>query len=273
MDVHPDNLLSSVGRPRKLVYPDVIHEEEDTGEEDTEEVEIESPVKKKHKPDREKEGGKKPNLRGSRQRGRGENELTDFERLFVSEYCKDMNATRAYMRLRPDTVKSSARQLGHQVKNKSAVLAAINARVGEKSEWVDDARRKVIETLLNCLGTNLLDFMKVVEVRDKKGNPRNKLVLRDLSRLPKEKLHGLSEINIKEFNGGSSVRVKPIAKTAIIKLLVDVLGMRNEIDPNEKDRTEMDYAARTVARRMSNIMLGIEKMAEIQTGNATEEPA
>jgi hypothetical protein len=267
MDIHPDNLLSSVGRPRKLVYPDAISDDQD---EDTEEIEV--PVKREKKSG-SNEGGKKPNWRGSRQRGRGENELTDFERLFVSEYCKDMNATRAYMRLRPDTVKSSARQLGHQVKNKSAVLAAINARVGEKSEWVDDARRKVIETLLNCLGTNLLDFMKVVEVRDKKGNPRNKLVLRDLNKLPREKLHGLSEINIKEFNGGSSVRVKPIAKTAIIKLLVDVLGMRNEIDPNEKDRTEMDYAARTVARRMSNIMLGIEKMAEIQTGNATEEPA
>lgn len=202
--------------------------------------------------------GKEEKVRSKRGDG-----LSDIERLFVAEYCVDLNATRAYMRIRPDTDKRVARQVGYEIKNRAPVLAAINSRLNLKTEWAENAKREVIETLLACLRTTLLDFMRVSKVNSK-GGKKIKLVLRDLSKVSPEKMLGLSEVNVKEFNGGSSVRVRPIAKTAILKLLVDVLGMKNEVDPDEEDRNQMNYASRTVARRMSNILVGIEKMAEIR---------
>lgn len=197
-------------------------------------------------------------------------DLSPLERLFVAEYCKDLNATRAYSRAKPthNLSPGSLRQTACELKNRPAVLFAINQRISLKTEWVDDAKRRVIEVLLSCLSAEQLDFMDVKE--DEDGD--FELVLKDLRRVSKLKRLAISEITTKKSkipsqNGvitHNTTKLKPIAKESILKLLVDVLGMKKDFDPEEKDRNAMENASKSLDRRIAGIFVGLKKRRSIE---------
>lgn len=196
--------------------------------------------------------------------------LKPSEKRFVAEYCKDLNATNAYLRSKPHgtVTRESARRCASEMKNRPHVLSAIEDRISTGGEWVNNARRRVIETLLNCLDAEHLDFLDVVI--DEEGDVD--LKIKDLRKVPKQKRMALCEINVKKSTipgkhgtiEHKNTKIKPIAKQFILKMLIDVLGMKEDIDADEKDRSSMERATKSVSRRITGILKGLRKRKSLE---------
>jgi len=120
-------------------------------------------VQKKGKTDKklEKNGEKIP--KAGEKKG-----LKRKQALFVSEYCKDLNATQAalragYSKNRPDR----AGEIGYQLLQKPPIKEAVDAKLKEIADKCD----VTVEFVLNGLMENYRRAMTLVEVLDKEGKP------------------------------------------------------------------------------------------------------
>lgn len=133
-------------------------------------------------------------------------QLTEKQKLFVSEYLKDQNATRAYLRAGYKVSQKVAQVNGARMLSIAMVQAAIQARLDKRLRKVEITADSVLEELHNVAFTNLLDFIQI----DEDGSPRSNL--KDVTR---EQAAALLEINFDEVIEGSGADIQKVRKVKI----------------------------------------------------------
>lgn len=161
------------------------------------------------------------------------------------------------------------------MKRRPHVDKAITARLSEKNEWRQGAQREVIEELLACMrSANVNNFVEVKKSYNEFGFETRELLIKDFEQLSNTKLKGLAEVNIKEFQGGHSVRVKPLNKIQLLALLVKVLGMANQDEEDEDG--EMENVLRVIEsqfRRSARRPKGLVKENAGSDGQGESSPS
>lgn len=114
-------------------------------------------------------------------------ELTEKQKIFVSEYVKDFNGTRAYKAAYPDCNEESARRQGSRLLTNVDVQKAINEKANKHLDKIDiDAEyiiRNIVEITERCMKhepvmeydpKNREYIQKTVELFDEDGDPAGK---------------------------------------------------------------------------------------------------
>jgi phage terminase small subunit len=101
-----------------------------------------------------------PNKKGPKPQFTLENGLTVREDRFVDEYLLDFNATKAARRAKYS--EKNARQIGHQVLHRPEVMAAITARIAERSARTKIDTSWVVQQLIELHAEALADNNMIV---------------------------------------------------------------------------------------------------------------
>lgn len=150
--------------------------------------------------------------------------LTEKQKLFVNEYLKDLNATRAYKavyrNIKSDNVAKAA---------SSRLLASVNVakevqkRMGDRAKRTEITQDKVLKEIAALAFT---DRTKIVSIRslEYQGNKYNRVIISDFSELTEEQKSCIS--GVKETKYG--IEVTFYNKEKALELLGRHLGMFND---------------------------------------------
>ena len=126
--------------------------------------------------------------------------LTASQRLFVAEYVKDWNATRAILRLRPHIGEKSARTEGWRMLTQAAVRAEVNRIEKERAANLRTQAEDIERALAELAYVDLLDIF------DDRGD------LKPLSEIPPHARRAIAAIDVESREGrdGQTYTVKKV---------------------------------------------------------------
>lgn len=157
---------------------------------------------------------------------------------FVELYCITLNASEAFRRLKLSH--DVSRQSASQMRRNPKVDDEISRRLRQRGEYNDQLRREVLETQASIMRAQIGDVidLSTLEIR---------------RRIPARARVALSEINIKEHEGGRSMRVKLADKGVAAERLAKLLGMFEQVDPMEQKREQVGEAKVVVKERLAGL--------------------
>lgn len=144
-------------------------------------------------------------------------ELTDKQKIFVSEYVVDFNATRAA--IKAGYSKSSARQMGTETLSKPYVREAINKVINELNEQCNIKREKVINEIAS------IAFDDISNYADFSGDT---LVLKNNQEID---TRNISEISIDRYG---CPKIKLYNRDTALYKLAEYLGLDRIITENQE---------------------------------------
>lgn len=150
--------------------------------------------------------------------------LTNKHKVFVNEYLKDLNATRAY-KTTYKNIKSeeTARVNGSKLLTNTNVAKEIQKRMNERAKRTEITQDKVLKEIAALAFT---DRTKIVSIGslEYQGNKYNRVIISDFSELTEEQKSCIS--GIKETKYG--IEVTFYNKEKALELLGRHLGMFND---------------------------------------------
>jgi len=180
-------------------------------------------------------------VRGRKRRGNETDEgLTHYREEFLRFYCGEarFNATRA-LRLAANDPTLSRQQASFML-NSRWVQEALAKRVFEMRECSHHIFLDIVKTELDIIKTSPFDVI----------DPRTGAIKDKISKRTK---NAVAEINVKEYEGGRSIRVKTYDKGASISRLSKILGLITEQDKDAQEREQIRDADTTISGRIGGL--------------------
>lgn len=167
-----------------------------------------------------------------------ESSLNAAQLAFIEAYCVTLNATEALRRIK--NKHDVSRQAASQMRRNPFVSAEISRRLRQRGEYNDQLRREVLEAQVAIMRAQVGDVidLKTQEIR---------------SRIPERARVAITEINVKEYEGGRSMRVKLADKGVAAERLAKLLGMFEQVDPMEQKREQVGEARDVIKERLANL--------------------
>lgn len=151
--------------------------------------------------------------------------LSDKERLFVTEYLIDLNATRAYRAVWPDTSYGSARTQSARLLAKVHIKAEVRAAQADRRRRTRVTADKVVREL------GRIAFADLVDLFNDDGS------LRSIREVPLETRRAIQSIEVRRHQPATDsdrdpqtiVRIKMEPKSPALEKLCKYLGLIQEI--------------------------------------------
>lgn len=167
--------------------------------------------------------------------------LTEKQKRFVSEYLKDLNATRAAAR-----AGYKDPNIGRQLITKNNVSAAVQRAIQNREQRTEITQDRVVQELAKVAFANGTDFAQVAG----KGT---RVELTDTARLTDDQRAAISSVKAGRFG----IEVSTYDKVRALELLGKHLGMF------EKGRNQLPTGE-------NNLLEVIQSMGEINTDDLSE---
>lgn len=164
--------------------------------------------------------------------------LTDKQKLFVTEYLVDLNATQAAIRA-GYSPKTAGRMGADQLK-KTHVQAEIQKRQGKIQAKLEISQEKIIQELASIAFANGADFAEVIEL----GGLQS-VKFKPTEGMPPEKRAAISSIK----SGSSGMEVKTYDKLRAMELLGKFLGYLNPSGDTAKATSLADVIMEAYTQR------------------------
>lgn len=150
--------------------------------------------------------------------------LTNKQKVFVNEYLKDLNATRAY-KTAYKNIKSeeTARVNGSKLLTNTNVAEEIQKRMDERAKRTEITQDKVLKEIAKLAFTDITSIVSVKKFKTEKGE-YSKVVIKDFSELTEDQRVCIS--GVKETKLG--IEVSFCSKERALELLGRHLGMFND---------------------------------------------
>ena len=150
--------------------------------------------------------------------------LTNKQKVFVNEYLKDLNATRAY-KTAYKNIKSeeTARVNGSKLLTNTNVAEEIQKRMDERAKRTEITQDKVLKEIARMAFTDITSIVSVKKFKTEKGE-YSKVVIKDFSELTEDQRACIS--GVKETKLG--IEVSFCSKERALELLGRHLGMFND---------------------------------------------
>ena len=139
--------------------------------------------------------------------------LTDKQKLFITEYLVDLNATQAA--IRAGYSKKTAPWIGAENLKKPQIQAEIQARQEKIQDKLEISQERIIQELAAIAFANGSDFAEVIESGDFQS-----VKFKATEKLPAEKRSAISSIK----SGSAGMEVKTYDKLRAMELLGKYLG-------------------------------------------------
>lgn len=154
----------------------------------------------------------------------GEVALTNKQKIFVNEYLKDLNATRAYKKAYKN-IKSeeTARVNGSKLLTNTNVAEEIQKRMDERAKRTEITQDKVLKEIARLAFTDITSIVSVKKFKTERGE-YSKVIIKDFSELTEEQRACIS--GVKETKLG--IEVSFCSKERALELLGRHLGMFND---------------------------------------------
>lgn len=150
--------------------------------------------------------------------------LTNKQKIFVNEYLKDLNATRAY-KTAYKNIKSeeTARVNGSKLLTNTNVAEEIQKRMDERAKRTEITQDKVLKEIAKLAFTDITSIVSVKKFKTERGE-YSKVIIKDFSELTEEQRTCIS--GVKETKLG--IEVSFCSKERALELLGRHLGMFND---------------------------------------------
>jgi phage terminase, small subunit len=150
--------------------------------------------------------------------------LTNKQKIFVNEYLKDLNATRAY-KTAYKNIKSeeTAATNGSKLLRNTKVAEEIQKRMDERAKRTEITQDKVLKEIARLAFTDITSIVSVKKFKTERGE-YSKVVIKDFSELTEEQRACIS--GVKETKLG--IEVSFCSKEKALELLGRHLGMFND---------------------------------------------
>ena len=150
--------------------------------------------------------------------------LTNKQKVFVNEYLKDLNATRAY-KTAYKNIKSeeTAATNGSKLLRNTKVAEEIQKRMDERAKRTEITQDKVLKEIAKLAFTDITSIVSVKKFKTEKGE-YSKVVIKDFSELTEDQRVCIS--GVKETKLG--IEVSFCSKERALELLGRHLGMFND---------------------------------------------
>ncbi len=163
---------------------------------------------------------RKPSVRG----------LTPRQKLFIGEYTKDMNATRAYLRAGYKVSEKVAQANSARMLSNAIISTAINDALGRRLGRMDISNDTVLQEIAKLAFGNMMDYIKI---------QADGTAYIDLSNLTREQAAAIHELSFEEAmdgNGDDARQIKKVKfkladKKGNLELLGKYLKLFNETTP------------------------------------------
>lgn len=142
--------------------------------------------------------------------------LTERQRVFVREYLKDLNATRAAKAAGYSDATATA-QASRLLANVN-IKRAVDAAKAKRAERSDITAERVVAELGHIAFSDITEIVT--------GGDGATLYVRDLATLPEHVRRCIAEVSeVQTAEGGGTLKVKLHSKVQALRMLMDHLGM------------------------------------------------
>jgi len=136
--------------------------------------------------------------------GRKTGVLTPKQQLFIREYLRDMNATKAYLRAGYKVSEKVAKTNGPRLLDNAVVSAAIKKSLGKRLNKLEITNDTVLQEIAKMAFSNMLDFIKI--------NNEDGSATVDLTNLTREQAAAIQELTYEEGVDRSGLEAKAVKK-------------------------------------------------------------
>ena len=143
--------------------------------------------------------------------------LTDMQALFVAEYLKDLNATKAA--IRAGYSENRASEIGYQLLQKTTVSKAIADAMARRIKRTEVTQDRVVQEYARLAFSNMRDFVDLSQ---------GGIAIRDISNLSEDEQRCIAEVSETTTKDGGSVKFKLHDKKGALDSLARHLGMFND---------------------------------------------
>ncbi len=159
--------------------------------------------------------------------------LTNKQRRFVDRYLVHLNAPRAAKEAGYSS--RSARNQAHRMMTNDDISAAIESAMKERSERLKISQDDVLRMLVDLVESNIgeICFWE-----------KNKILMRDLNEIPRERLSGIKKLSCRETSWGRSISITMYDKVAALTLLGKHLGLFGSVNRSGVDHEAEEEASR-----------------------------
>ena len=164
--------------------------------------------------------------------------LTDKQKLFVTEYLIDLNATQAT--IRAGYSQKTAQRIGSELLSKPLIQAEIQKRQGKIQAKLEISQERIIQELASIAFANGADFAEVIEL----GGLQT-VEFKATKGLPPEKRAAIASIK----SGSSGMEVKTYDKLRAMELLGKYLGYLNPAGDTAKATSLADAIMEAYTQR------------------------
>lgn len=187
-------------------------------------------------------------------------ELNARQRLFVQEYCVDLNATRAAMRAGYSA--TSAHANGPRLLANAVVANAIANELSARSKRVGITAERVLKELARLSFSDVVNVVNVLTTTDEEGVEHTRLELKDLKALPSRITRTIESIRVKPTSAGPELTVKMHSKVSALSMLVKHLGLEAPVKSEVKLDADDDFSTKSNAELLAAVQKLIDARAK-----------
>ena len=174
----------------------------------------------------------------------GKSKLTPKQKLFISAYLIDLNATRAA--IAAGYSRDTAKQMGSENLAKPDVAEEIQKRMDRRAEKLEITSDKVLQEIALLGFANMADFIVPQE---------DCSILTDFSSMTREQAAAIQEVTVEEYVEGKGENARQCKRVKFklcdkganlerlgkhLKLFVDRVEFHDKTEPEERQRAVLD---------------------------------